>query len=410
MTERDEGASPTSRGRQATRATNGHHLGDEARRAILNRTSPEGIVTILFTDIVQSTRFRRRLGDDRAQEHFRQHYQILREQIEKHAGFEVKTQGDGFMVAFSDVGAALDCAIGIQAAVAADNEEHPKERLEVRIGLNCGEAIKEEEDFFGGAVVVAARIGALAKGGQILVSETVRGLAKLQPEVRYVHYGRRRLKGLPDRYDIWAVPWRADETFGLARLRATATFRPALAAFALVVFAGGIAGGVILSQSGGGPLASELQEVSLHISSQTSGELTAGDCTSQDLVLTIVYEGTVTGDLAGRVTGAGDTTLSAADACQSGVVRDSFTMTDREGNTLSWDHEGPGSVTTSGRQEPAATSFTPDVTITGGTGIYDGASGTGTCTILGVAEFGSNNSFTGTAEADCDYELATGSE
>lgn len=407
MTERDEGASQTSRGRPATRATNGHHLGDEARRAILNRASPEGIVTILFTDIVQSTRFRRRLGDDRAQEHFRQHYHILRNQIEKHGGFEVKTQGDGFMIAFGDVGAALDCAIAIQEAVAAENAEHPKERLEVRIGLNCGEAIKEEDDFFGGAVVVAARIGALAKGGQILVSETVRGLAKLQPEVRYIHQGRRRLKGLPDRYDIWAVPWRADETFGLSRLWVTATFRPALAAFALFVFAGGIAGGIILSQSGGGAGSSEPQELSLHISIQTTGQLSTGDCSSQDLVLKVIYEGTVTGDLAGRATGSGDMTLSAADACQSGFLRDSFMMTDLDGNTLSWDQVGPGSVTTLGRQDPAATSFTPDVTITGGTGIYSGASGTGTCTILGVAEFSSNNSFTGTSEADCEYELTT---
>ncbi len=312
------------------------------------------------------------------------------------------------MVAFSDVAAGLACAIAIQEAVAADNEDHPNERLEVRIGLNCGQAIKEEDDFFGGAVVVAARIGALAKGGQILVSETVRGLARLRQEIRYVHHGRRRLKGLAGRYNIWAVPWRADEAVGLARLWAMPNVRRAIAAVALVVIAAGVVGGIILSGAGGGTsFAPEFQEVALHISTQTTGELSTGDCASEDLVVTIVHQGTASGDISGSVTGAGETTLKAADACQSALVKDTFTLTDPDGNTLSWSHEGPGSVTSAGDQQPAATSFIPAVTITGGTGIYEGASGHGTCTILGIATYSANGLITGNAEADCEYQLAT---
>ncbi|MDP2950146.1 MAG: adenylate/guanylate cyclase domain-containing protein, partial [Chloroflexota bacterium] len=79
----------------------------DARRIIPFRASPEGIVTILFTDVVGSTRLRERLGDDAAQELFHEHNRILRDQIGKHSGFEVKTYGDGFMVAFSDVVNAL---------------------------------------------------------------------------------------------------------------------------------------------------------------------------------------------------------------------------------------------------------------------------------------------------------------
>ena len=313
------------------------------------------------------------------------------------------------MVAFSDVAAALACAIAIQEAVAVDNHDHPKERLEVRIGLNCGQAIKEEEDFFGGAVVVAARIGALAKGGQILVSETVRGLAQLRREVRYVHHGRRRLKGLDGKYDVWSVPWGSDQAPRLPGPWGMPAFRTGMAAVAFVVIAGGVAGGIILSRSGGDgpPLTPGFQEVTFQISMQTEGQLAAADCASQDLVVTSTYTGTASGDISGHVTGGGETTLSAEDACQSGVVRDSFTVTDQDGNTLSWDHEGPGSVTTSGRQEPAATSFIAAVTITGGTGIYAGATGQGTCTILGIVTFEETDSFTGTAEATCALKIAT---
>ena len=205
MADNDGESVPPSR--EATGKEGAAHLGDEARHAIRDHASPEGIVTILFSDIVDSTRFRQRLGDNAAQERFRQHNQVVREQIGKHAGIVVKTQGDGFMVAFSDVVAALACTVDIQQAIAEDNQNHPGEELVVRMGLNCGQAIREEEDFFGGAVIVAARISALAKGGQILVSEAVRVLAGLTQGIGYVRQGRRRLKGLDGSYDIWSVPW-----------------------------------------------------------------------------------------------------------------------------------------------------------------------------------------------------------
>ena len=76
-------------------------LSEDARRRIRARASPQGIVTILFTDVVESTRLRQRLGDDAAQELFREHNRILRAQMEKHDGHEVKSTGDGFMVAFA---------------------------------------------------------------------------------------------------------------------------------------------------------------------------------------------------------------------------------------------------------------------------------------------------------------------
>ena len=354
-------------------------FGDEARRAIQARASPEGIVTIIFTDIVESTRLRQRLGDTAAQERFRQHNQTVRVQIEKHGGFEVKTQGDGFMVAFSDVAAALECAVAIQRAIADDNQQYPTEKIEVRIGLNCGQAIKEEEDFFGGAVVVAARLGALAKGGQILVSEAVRVLAGLPQGIGYVRRRRRRLKGLAGSYDIWSVPWRGEQARGFAKLWAKPAVRVLAPAVLFVAIGGGVAGGLVLGLGGGGepsPPAPVVQELAVHVDIEGGLQLVSGDCDSEDLVLRGTLEGEVTGDISGRVSGTVETIFrSPGQECEpSAFITATVTMTEANENSIFSTVEGPAFFTALiGAQEASAgIASTLVVTITGGTGIVRG--------------------------------------
>ncbi len=125
--------------------------------------APDGTVTIMFTDIEGSTAMTERLGDRQAQEVLRIHNAIIREQVAAHQGFEVKSQGDGFMMAFSSARRALECAIAIQQNFAIHDEARPGEPIRVRIGLHTGEAVKEGEDFFGKTVTLAARI---ASGGR----------------------------------------------------------------------------------------------------------------------------------------------------------------------------------------------------------------------------------------------------
>ena len=129
--------------------------------------APDGTVTLMFSDIEGSTAMTERLGDQRAQEVLRIHNAIFREQVAAHQGFEVKSQGDGFMIAFSSARRALECAVKIQQTLAAHNAENSDEPIRVRIGLHTGEAIKEGEDFFGKSVILAARIASQAVGGQI---------------------------------------------------------------------------------------------------------------------------------------------------------------------------------------------------------------------------------------------------
>jgi class 3 adenylate cyclase/tetratricopeptide (TPR) repeat protein len=171
------------------------------------RELPEGTVTVLFTDVVGSTSMRTGRGDAAAQEIIHAHFDLVRQQIAQHSGQEVKTIGDSFMVAFASARKAVECAVAVQRALEEHNRQHPDQQIQVRIGLNTGEAIREEGDLFGSAVDAAARIMAKAEGGQILLSETVRGVLGRAKDVELVDRGRFRLKGFPERWRLYEVVW-----------------------------------------------------------------------------------------------------------------------------------------------------------------------------------------------------------
>ena len=114
--------------------------------------------------------------------------------------------GDGFMASFSSATKALECAIAMQRAFAEHNESAP-EPIKVRIGLNAGEPIAEDDDLFGTAVNEAARITATAAGGEILVSDVVRQLAKGK-DFFFSDKGETSLKGFDEQVRLFEVRWR----------------------------------------------------------------------------------------------------------------------------------------------------------------------------------------------------------
>jgi tetratricopeptide (TPR) repeat protein len=113
---------------------------------------PDGTVTVLFTDIVDSSGITERLGDLRAQELLHIHNEIVRKAVTSNRGFEVKGTRDGFMIAFPGASMALRCAVAIQRELASYRVAHPEAPLHVSIGLNTGEAIREAGDFYGKTV------------------------------------------------------------------------------------------------------------------------------------------------------------------------------------------------------------------------------------------------------------------
>jgi class 3 adenylate cyclase len=130
---------------------------EEEQPDLRRASAPDGTVTMLFSDIENSTRLNERLGDQHWLEMLGTHNSIVRAQADEHRGYEVKAQGDGFMIAFPSARQAVGCAIDVQRALArrAANGELP---VRVRIGIHTGEAIQQGGDFYGASVATAARI------------------------------------------------------------------------------------------------------------------------------------------------------------------------------------------------------------------------------------------------------------
>lgn len=168
----------------------------------------DGTVSILFSDIENSTAIYDRMGNARAQELVRVHNSIVRAQLAAHHGREVKSMGDGFMIVFQSARRALDCAVAIQRAFAQHAREHPQFPIRVRIGLHVGEAIKESDDFFGTAVITAARIGSMAEGGEVLVSSVFKGVVAGAGNVPFDAGREVMLKGLSGMHRVHRALWK----------------------------------------------------------------------------------------------------------------------------------------------------------------------------------------------------------
>jgi class 3 adenylate cyclase len=166
---------------------------------------PGALQTILFTDMVESTGLTQKLGDDRAQEMVRVHNDIVRDALRTYGGSEIKHTGDGIMATFPLASRALDCAVAIQMSF-AEHSAGGDESLRVRIGLNAGEPVAEEEDLFGAAVQMAARVCSHAKPGQILVSNVVRELT-MGKGFLFADQGDATLRGFEDPVRLYEVPW-----------------------------------------------------------------------------------------------------------------------------------------------------------------------------------------------------------
>lgn len=155
------------------------------------------LATVLFTDLVDSTKLAAELGDRRWRELLEAHQRLTREELERFGGREVKTTGDGFLALFDGPSRAAECARAIA-------DRGPAVGVEVRAGLHAGEVELMDDDVGGIAVHVAARIAALAGGGEVLASRTVRDLA-VGSAVRFDAAGCHTLKGVPDEWDVYSV-------------------------------------------------------------------------------------------------------------------------------------------------------------------------------------------------------------
>jgi RNA-directed DNA polymerase len=179
---------------------------EHQRPDVASHAAPDGTVTIFFSDIECSTALNARLGDRQWMVLLREHNAIVRSEVASHGGYEVKTIGDAFMLAFRSAADALRCAMAIQRAFAERNRtaETP---IRVRIGMHTGEPVHEAGDFYGYHVNYASRIADRAKGNEILVSSLLRDVIAPSGEFTLEEREAVRLKGLKGLHKAYAVAW-----------------------------------------------------------------------------------------------------------------------------------------------------------------------------------------------------------
>jgi class 3 adenylate cyclase/pimeloyl-ACP methyl ester carboxylesterase len=155
------------------------------------------LATVLFTDIVDSTRRAAEIGDRNWRALLDAHDAVVRAQLVRFRGREVNTSGDGFLATFDGPQRAIRCAMAIRDAVQALG-------IEVRAGLHTGECEIRGDDIGGIAVHIGARVSALAGPNDVLVSSTLRDLV-IGSGLEFDDRGEHRLKGVPGEWHVFAV-------------------------------------------------------------------------------------------------------------------------------------------------------------------------------------------------------------
>ncbi|MFG1701090.1 ATP-binding protein [Nonomuraea sp. NPDC049309] len=170
--------------------------------------------TILFTDVVSSTALRIRLGEERANVVFRRLYELLRSVVTASGSSFTKSLGDGLMAVFDSATAGLDAIIAVQQAV-ADENERAMEKISIRAALAAGDVCWGHDDVSGLPTVEAARLVAVAEGGQVLCTDLVRRLAQGRSRHEFKDLGRLPGKGLREPLHTYELHWQsADHHLG----------------------------------------------------------------------------------------------------------------------------------------------------------------------------------------------------
>jgi class 3 adenylate cyclase len=170
-------------------------------------SSPDGAVTLMLSDIADARGAAERLGRERWDQLLRDHHLLVERLLAHHDGQVVKFENDGFFASFNSAHGGLHAAIELQRTFAGPggSEDHG---LALRIGVHAGFVIANPEQLLGRNVVLAARIAAYAKGGEILVSSTLKQYTESDASLAFEDRGEHHFKGLLGEHLLYAVGWR----------------------------------------------------------------------------------------------------------------------------------------------------------------------------------------------------------
>lgn len=167
-----------------------------------------GTVTIVFSDIENSTLHAERLGDQAWFDLLSTHNQIIRRQVSAFGGKEIKSQGDGFMLTFPSSRSAVQSMVAVQQDIVQHNASRPQQEFHIRIGMHVGEAIVDDGgDLFGKHVNLAARVANEATGGEILASSLVRQIVEARGDIKFGEPRTAELKGIAGTHVLTPIHW-----------------------------------------------------------------------------------------------------------------------------------------------------------------------------------------------------------
>ena len=178
-------------------------------RATPSRRKPSTAArAFLFCDLRDYTSYVEAKGDASAARLLREYRTLVRREVARHDGAEVKTEGDSFYVVFASASSALECAVSILRAADAQNDRDPSMPLRIGVGLHAGETVEYDDQFVGSAVNIASRLAGKAQPMELLISDTLRGLVRTSQKLTMTDRGPLELKGVAEGIRAWSVDWR----------------------------------------------------------------------------------------------------------------------------------------------------------------------------------------------------------
>jgi len=174
-------------------------------RPVVRKRAPSTTRAFLFSDLRDYTTFVERHGNQAAARLLKDYRTLVRKEIARHAGAEIKTEGDSFYVVFDSASSALECAVALLRRAGARGEDDVP--LRVGVGLHAGDTVRYDDQFVGSAVNIASRLASQAGAGELLVSDTFRGLVRTSTSHGFSDRGELKLKGVAEPVRAWTVEW-----------------------------------------------------------------------------------------------------------------------------------------------------------------------------------------------------------
>jgi class 3 adenylate cyclase len=178
---------------------------DPVTPALGRMSSPDGAMTLMLSDIADAAGAAEELGPERWEQVLRDHHMMVEQLVARHDGQVAHFQGDGFLASFNSAHAGLHAAVELQRTFAGAGAN---QGLAVRVGLHSGFVMGNPEQLMGRNVILAARIAARAKAGEILVSSAAKEYTETDPSFEFEPAGEYHFKGLLGEHTVFAVKWK----------------------------------------------------------------------------------------------------------------------------------------------------------------------------------------------------------